>query len=271
MKRIPFTKFHGTANDFIIINQLKEEWIDLDDHALIKRMCSRRFGIGADGLMVLEKGKGNIDFFMHYYNSDGSPSSMCGNGGRCISYAYVLSGSRLSAGQKAFKFGFNGDIYESHLLEDPEWISLKMQNLSHIQMIDDAYELDTGSPHFVQFFDEVDNLDVSREGAEIRYNDRYKKEGINVNFCSYRNDRLQVRTYERGVEDETYSCGTGVVASAISLAMKNNFSDGDHSIAIDTLGGELKVRITKQGSLFSDIYLQGPAVKVFEGFYEEVN
>ena len=267
MKKIPFAKYHGTANDFIIINHMIDQVIDPEDHNLIKEMCSRRFGIGADGLMILEKGN-DVDFNMRYYNADGSPSSMCGNGGRCISLAYKLQNKGTQA---KMNFTFGGDLYQSEWLPEKEWISLKMQDLSLISKDNQAYVLDSGSPHYVDFVKDSSLLDVAKIGAEIRYNSRYKKHGINVNYCHYFADRLHVRTYERGVEDETYSCGTGVVASSIAWSEEQGFVEGTHTVSIKTLGGNLAVQFTKTAKGYVDIYLQGPAVKVFEAEYHQLD
>ncbi len=270
MDKIPYSKFHGTANDFIIINQLDQTWIDLKDKALIQKMCSRRFGIGADGLMVIEKGSEPLDFVMHYFNADGAPSSMCGNGGRCISLAYFMEGLRLAACPKELTFGFKDAIYHSTILDKNGTIRLKMQDVNSIESSQEPFVLDTGSPHYVSFKDSIESLNVSEEGAKIRYSDHYKLEGINVNFCEIEGDILHVRTYERGVEDETYSCGTGVVASAIAMSIKQGFQDGDYVIPIRALGGELEVHLRKNQLSFSEIYLVGPAVKVSEGWYLDV-
>jgi len=190
---------------------------------------------------------------------------MCGNGGRCISTAFLEHvGSR---NKTELKFSFNTDIYSSSLNREKNWISLEMQNVNSVEMDDVAFVLDTGSPHYVTFLEDVNDLDVREMGSEIRNNLKYQTHGINVNFCSWNDNLLHVRTYERGVEDETYSCGTGVVASAISLSLQESFRDDDFSIKIKTLGGELAVRFTKKDSSFYNIKLEGPTVKVYQGIY----
>ena len=263
-KEIPFSKFHGTANDFIIIDHTTEQYVAWSDNQLIKLMCDRRFGIGADGLMMIENGSKDIDFEMRYYNSDGQISSMCGNGGRCISLAAKMLGIVKSEAQ----FQFNGQIYHSTFLEDKNWVSLGMQDVRDVSKDEKAYVLDTGSPHYVSFYEDVSDMNVSVLGAEIRNNPTYKEKGINVNFCDFKNEILTVRTFERGVEDETFSCGTGIVASVIALCEKEARKDGIYSIPISTMGGNLLVKLTKKDGKYSDILLQGPAVKVFEGIWK---
>ena len=179
-----------------------------------------------------------------------------------------IIGLRLSACPKVLTFGFNGDHYQSEVLADHKGVRLKMQNVDKVEYLDQNFQIDTGSPHYVSFFDEVESIQVAKEGAKIRYNDVYRDEGINVNFCSFHDGQLHVRTYERGVEDETYSCGTGVVASAIAYSLKYSLTDGKRSVPISTLGGKLRVEFYKKGEHFTDIYLQGPAIKVFEGTFE---
>jgi len=263
-KAIPFSKFHGTANDFIIIDHTSEQYIQWDDSKLIKSMCDRRFGIGADGLMMIENSNGESDFEMRYYNADGNISSMCGNGGRCIS----LAARMLGLVQNEARFTFNGDSYESTFIDNVNWVSLGMQDVSSISRDGNAYVLDTGSPHYVSFHDNVKEFDVQTLGAAIRTNTNYFEEGINVNFCDFNNGVLTVRTYERGVEDETFSCGTGMVASAIALSEDRMFDIGKHSIKISTLGGELQVMFEKKENIYTNILLQGPAVKVFDGIWQ---
>ena len=265
MIRIEFTKFHGTANDFIIIDEASTDAFDQDDNELIKRMCDRRTGIGADGLMlILKPEREDVDFEMKYYNSDGRPSSMCGNGGRCITLA---AASRSLFFQRA-RFLFDDQVYLANYDVEDNWVSLKMQDVHEISK-GDAYVLDTGSPHYVTFVKSVDGIDVKKKGSEIRYSDTFKNAGINVNFVSYENEVLKVLTYERGVEDETFSCGTGVVASAISLAEEMNFQDGIYLIDIATKGGNLKVSYEKKDDVYQNIFLRGPAVKVYTGVYVE--
>lgn len=263
---IPFAKYHGTGNDFVIINHLIEQYIDPNDHALIAAICHRRFGIGADGLMIIEKPDArNLDFKMLYYNSDGKPSSMCGNGGRCISSAFLDFQTKTKSNN--INFSFSNDIYKSEYLPERGWIQLQMQNVNSIQADGRNFILDTGSPHYVQFRHDIEKLDVKLEGSSIRYSETFKSEGINVNFCQWNGNELLVKTYERGVEDETYSCGTGVVASSIAFAVDQNIEDGKIIVPLLTKGGKLSVSFLKDGQKFSEIKLIGPAVKICDGQY----
>jgi diaminopimelate epimerase len=256
---IQFYKYQGTGNDFIIIDNRNFNF-DRNNHALVAKLCDRRFGIGADGLMLLQTKEG-YDFEMVYYNSDGNESSMCGNGGRCIvEFARTLGLVK----NKAFFVAIDG---EHEAIVSPGFISLKMKDVGSIEIASDYYYLNTGSPHYVKFVDKIEEYNVFDEGKKIRYNERFRQEGTNVNFIQHVGDKLFVRTYERGVEGETFSCGTGVTAAAIVAALNNK---NENSVcAIKTLGGELSVKFTKTdfGS-FSDIWLQGPATFVFKGEIE---
>lgn len=266
MAKIGFSKYHGTANDFIIIDKASTDSFDLKDSTLIREMCDRRTGIGADGLMlILSSKREDVDFEMTYFNADGNPSSMCGNGGRCI----TLAAAHRSLIFERARFLFGNDIYFSSFDPSTNWVSLKMQNVTRIESFKEDFILDTGSPHYVKFSDISLDIDVKKEGSEIRYSSRFVDEGINVNFVEFKDNTLKVLTYERGVEDETYSCGTGVVASAIALAEKNNFDPGIHSIPIRTKGGELEVSFDKKVDFYENIFLKGPAVKVYDGVFEK--
>ena len=258
---IPFTKYHGTGNDFIIIDD-REEAFDVADVELIHAMCNRRFGIGADGLILLRNAEG-YDFLMVYFNSDGNPSSMCGNGGRCI----VQFAHSLGLFEKNCSFLAIDGVHEAMVLDEGD-IKLKMGNVEGISYKGDALVMDTGSPHYVLPVDDVNNVNVKEEGASIRYSETYVKEGINVNFMTCKPNGIQVATYERGVEDETFSCGTGVTAAALSS--HELFPEKYASpISIWTKGGALKVYFTKSdGQGYSEVWLEGPAVKTFEGNYQ---
>ncbi len=258
--QLSFYKYQGTGNDFILIDNRSNE-ISLTTEQ-VHFLCDRRFGIGADGLMLLELEPGS-DFKMVYYNSDGNPSSMCGNGGRCITaFAKYLGIIKNTA-----KFLAIDGIHEA-TIDENEIVSLKMQDVKNVEVGDDYFYLNTGSPHFVKFINNVQTFDVKNMGALIRYNDRFKEEGTNVNFIERVEDNLFVRTYERGVEDETYSCGTGVTAAALVAAIKG-VSNGKNNCFIKTLGGNLEVkfeRVLEQN--FYNIWLIGPAQKVFKGTIE---
>jgi len=252
-----FFKYQGTGNDFIIIDN-RASVFNRADHALVAKLCDRRFGIGADGLMLLQNAQG-YDFEMVYYNSDGRESSMCGNGGRCIvEFARLI----WLVKDKALFLASDG---EHEALLKTHAISLRMNNVSKVEM-NAAYSfLNTGSPHYVAFVNDVENYNVFEKGKEVRYNDRFKAEGTNVNFVEKKYNDLFVRTYERGVEGETYSCGTGVTAAALVASLKN-VATADTYCDIITLGGKLKVSFQKHPDhSFTDIWLEGPATFVFKG------
>ena len=254
-----FYKYQGTGNDFILIDNRKNE-IDLTGEQ-IKFLCDRRFGIGADGLMLLELEPG-ADFKMVYFNSDGNESSMCGNGGRCIS-AFA---NKLGVINDRAKFIAIDGIHDAVIHEG--FVSLKMNDVKSIEKTDDYFFLNTGSPHYVKFVEDVNHFDVFEEGKKIRYNDRFAAEGTNVNFIEKKEDSVFVRTYERGVENETLICGTGVTASALVAAI-NGVSSGKNYCKVSTLGGELRVKFDKVlESNFYNIWLEGPAEFVFEGNIE---
>lgn len=254
---ISFCKYQGTGNDFIMIDnrnrslQLSTEQVNF--------LCSRGFGIGADGLILLESEPG-ADFKMVYYNSDGKLSSMCGNGGRCI----VSFAARLGLVQDKARFLASDGLHEARLLENSQ-VSLKMIDVKSIERGPDFYFLDTGSPHVVQFTSGVHELDVVQKGRSIRNSARFAAEGTNVNFIEQEGDAVFVRTYERGVENETLSCGTGVTAAALVAALEGR-SSAKNACDILTRGGRLNVsfeRVLEQN--FYNIWLTGPAQYVFQG------
>jgi diaminopimelate epimerase len=255
--QINFNKYQGTGNDFIIIDN--RDWkFNQDDNALVAKLCDRRFGIGADGLMLLQN-REKYDFEMVYYNSDGNESSMCGNGGRCI----VEFARSLGLVEKKAKFLAIDGEHEAILGSD--YISLKMNNVKKVEMNADFSFLNTGSPHYVAFVDKVEEFNVFDEGKKIRNNTRFKAEGTNVNFIEKQNSDLFVRTYERGVEGETYSCGTGVTAAALVASLKN-VATSTSFCSIKTLGGNLIVKFKKHAdNSFTDIWLEGPATFVYKG------
>lgn len=253
-----FTKYHGTGNDFIIIDDRNESF-NISDTLLINQMCSRRFGIGADGLILLRNVEG-YDFEMVYFNSDGNQSSMCGNGGRCI----VQFAHSLGIFQDKCSFIAIDGPHEATVLDNSD-IKLKMSDIDNIVHDGLALVMDTGSPHYVLKVNKVDDIDVQTDGANVRYSKKYKNEGINVNFLEFKDNYIQVATYERGVEDETFSCGTGVTASALA-AYTLDPSRYTSPIDITTKGGALKVYFEKtQIGGFTKVWLEGPAVKTFEG------
>jgi diaminopimelate epimerase len=258
--KITFYKYQGTGNDFIIIDN-RDLKFNRADRQLVAKLCDRRFGIGADGLMLLQN-KAGYDFEMVYYNSDGNESSMCGNGGRCIvEFARTLGLVK----EKAFFVAIDG---EHEAVLGTNYISLKMNDVKTVEMNDNFSFLNTGSPHYVAFVNDVEAFNVFEEGKKIRNNSRFKAEGTNVNFIEKQNSDLFVRTYERGVEGETYSCGTGVTAAAIVASLKNMSTAKDYC-NIKTLGGTLKVKFEKQSDQsFKNIWLEGPATFVYKGEIE---
>ncbi len=258
--KIAFKKYQGTGNDFIIIDNYHADPISLTQ-AQIKKMCNRHFGIGADGLMLLNKKEG-YDFEMLYYNADGNESSMCGNGGRCLVKFAHDSGIHKSS----YRFIATDGPHEAEIDLDGT-VNLKMQDVNKVEYHTNYAILNTGSPHFVKFAQDVENIDVMESGRGIRYSDDFEKEGINVNFVeTLSEDKIYVRTYERGVEDETLSCGTGVTAAALLSAHNEN---GFNTVDVKTPGGNLSVEFNKEDDgHFTDIWLCGPAAFVFKGEME---
>jgi diaminopimelate epimerase len=255
--QIDFFKYQGTGNDFILIDNRSNSFSFTTRQ--VNFLCHRRFGIGADGLILLESEPG-YDFKMTYYNSDGNQSSMCGNGGRCI-VAFAKHLGIIS--QKATFLAIDGP-HEATINPDGI-VSLKMQDVKNVELGDDYFYLNTGSPHYVKQVSDVENFDVLREGKKIRYSERFKEEGTNVNFIEKTENELFVRTYERGVEDETFSCGTGVTAAALVAAVKG-ISTGKNNCLVKTKGGMLEVTFEKVlEQNFYNIWLKGPALLVFKG------
>jgi diaminopimelate epimerase len=254
---LSFDKYQGSGNDFILIDN-RDAIFDKSDVKLVARLCDRRFGIGADGLMLLEH-KTQADFEMIYYNSDGRLSSMCGNGGRCImDFAKNLGVIR----DQAVFLAADG-LHEAHFKDS--LVRLKMSDVKNIEAGEGFFFLDTGSPHLVKFVTELSAYDVFHEGRSIRNSPRFLSQGTNVNFAQSESDALFVRTYERGVEDETLACGTGVTAAALVAALKG-VNSGTGQMNIRTPGGLLKVYYEQTGdNSFRNIWLEGPATKVFHG------
>jgi diaminopimelate epimerase len=254
-----FYKYEGCGNDFILFDNRKND-INLNTQQ-IKQLCNRHFGIGADGLMLLENTEG-YDFKMVYYNSDGNQSSMCGNGGRCI----TAFANRLGIiKDKAHFMAVDGEHIS---IIEKEIISLKMNDVPKIENHTDYFFLNTGSPHVVKWVKNLDDYKVFDEGKKIRYSEPFNsKGGTNVNFIELKNDKLFIRTYERGVENETLACGTGVTAAALVEAITTkpihtNFCN------VVSVGGSLSVTYTKYtDNSFTDVWLKGPANFVFEGDY----
>lgn len=257
---ITFYKYHGSGNDFIILDNRDGEYAGFTKRQ-IETLCHRRFGIGADGLMLLNRKEG-FDFEMIYYNSDGNVGSMCGNGGRCmVRFAFHMGLHKytyhfLAAdGEHEAEIGIN-DI-----------IRLKMQDVKEVEEHPSYSIINTGSPHFVKFASDIMNVDVVETGRDIRNSKAFLKDGINVNFVeNIGEDSIFVRTYERGVEDETLSCGTGVTAAALVSAHNPR---GFNRVEVRTPGGNLSVEYNKiDETHFENIWLCGPAEFVYKGEIE---
>ena len=252
---LSFYKYQGTGNDFILIDN-RQESFPKNNTKLVARLCDRRFGIGADGLILLEDDDAT-DFRMVYYNADGKEGSMCGNGGRCIvAFANFLGLIESKASFKAIDGLHSADI-------DKGVVRLHMSNVKEIREKPNALFLNTGSPHHVQMVSELEGLNVVKEGAKLRYG-LYGENGSNINFVEQIDaSQFSVRTYERGVENETLSCGTGV--TAVALAMHHTGKTTDKEIIIKTLGGDLSISFEKNGEGYNNIYLTGPTERVFKG------
>jgi len=248
-----FYKYQGTGNDFVMIDNRDLQFSK--DKNTIEKLCDRRFGIGADGLILLENDP-DYDFKMVYYNSDGGESTMCGNGGRClVAFAFFLDIFEDKCKFIAIDGEHEAEIHNGI-------VKLKMINVETISNDGNDTVMNTGSPHYVKYVEDLVNYNVFAEGNGIRNSENYKEKGINVNFVEkITDDEIFVRTYERGVEDETFSCGTGVTASALTFLQKNNLI----SVKVKTLGGNLKVYAEKNGNSFQNIWLEGPAKQVFKG------
>jgi diaminopimelate epimerase len=251
---IQFWKYQGTGNNFVMLDN-RQSLIQLSSDKII-HLCDRRFGIGADGLILLEMDE-EIPR-MVYYNSDGRQSTMCGNGGRCfVAFCHFLQVNLTSndflAVDGLHAFSVSGNI-----------VSLQMKDVLGIENFGSDFFLDTGSPHYVQFVDDVASLDVNAKGKAIRYNDHFRASGVNVNFVKQENESIRVRTYERGVEGETFSCGTGVTAAV--LAFDHKFHPRLEKVNVHTLGGDLAVSFkTNSHGTYTDIWLHGPAEQVYSG------
>lgn len=259
--KLNFYKYQGAGNDFILVDNRTGQ-VDHHNPQLISKLCDRRFGVGSDGMMFLQNAEG-YDFEMVYYNADGQPSSMCGNGGRCI----VAFAKHLNVIDSETNFLAVDGPHYAKISASGDWVSLQMIDVDTVNRDADAYVLNTGSPHYVQLTSDLEHKDVYAEGHAIRNNATYLAEGINVNFVEPLDNGYFVRTYERGVEDETYACGTGVTAVALAMA-KENHQKGTISTPIKVLGGNLNINFNYDGLTFTNIFLEGPAVKVFEGEIE---
>jgi len=253
---IRFSKYQSTGNDFIMLDN-SDGRLDGLDVAAITRWCHRRFGIGADGLIWLRKAQ-EYDFDMRYYNSDGS-RSFCGNGARAaVMFAKELGWIESSCSFLAID-GMHDAVIDSH-----DHVHLRMSDVKRIDQDNEDFVLNTGSPHFVRFCSDILQEDIVRFGREIRYSKAYEREGINVNLAQVNGDGLTMLTYERGVEDETYSCGTGATAVALAHVLSTGKIGAFH-IPITVKGGTLAVSGRFDQGAFTDVSLIGPSKKVFDG------
>lgn len=260
---LEFSKYQGTGNDFILFDN-RMLTLNADMQAFFAKICDRRFGIGADGIMLLQNAEG-FDFEMIYLNADGRPGSLCGNGSRCmVQFVYKL-------GIQKNKYHFLASDGAHEAIREEETVKLKMHDVHHLEKFLHYYEADTGSPHYIEFLQTLDGMHVKEEGAKVRYSEKYKQQGINVNFAVCTTEGITMRTYERGVEDETLSCGTGVTAAALAYAVENKLLPGNYTIPVRVMGGNLQVSFEKHSDThFSNIWLIGPAEFVFSGVVEMV-
>jgi len=255
---IVFNKYQGAGNDFIIIDSRKGIF-NPDDSRHINKLCDRRFGIGADGLILIS-GSPQFDFEMKYFNSDGFEGTMCGNGGRCSADFAIRAGI---AGKKLSFKAIDG-VHKA--ISEEGIIRLQMNDVKEPSLINGSYFINTGSPHYVIFKKDINNIDVNTEGKIIRWAEEFAPGGTNVNFVETAENGIYVRTFERGVEEETLSCGTGVTASAIASVLTGQLDT--KSVSVKTKGGNLSVSFNISGKIISDIWLSGPATFVYSGEIE---
>jgi diaminopimelate epimerase len=255
---ITFYKYQGTGNDFVVIDN-RNQLFPKDNHSMIAKLCDRRFGVGADGLLLLENHH-KVDFTMVYYNADGKVGSMCGNGGRCM----VHFAKYLNIINENTVFEAVDGLHEASI--NNEIVALKMNDVDTMEVSANSVFLNTGSPHHVEMVEDLKNYNVTGKGAAIR-NNTYGKEGANINFVEkVKANLFAVRTYERGVEAETLSCGTGVTAVAIALSETNRINT--NNVELHTEGGKLWVHFEKTNDAYYNVYLEGPAKQVFKGEWE---
>ena len=254
-----FYKYHGAGNDFILVDNRKKIIGEEGRLELVKDICERRFGIGSDGFILIENDDEH-SFYMEFYNPDGS-QSFCGNGSRCaVMFAYHL-GIVYQAGSFRSIHGINH--FERM---DETIIKLNMFPVESIEKINNDFFLDTGSPHYVSYCRDVDNMDVVGDAKKIRYNERFSEHGTNVNFIESNSTGIAIRTYERGVEGETFACGTGITAAAMVHAYSNDLSENE--VAVSARGGDLKVSFERENDQFTNVQLSGPALFVFKGEWD---
>ncbi len=256
--KLRFFKYQATGNDFIMVNGFESD-INLTAEQ-IRFLCERHFGIGSDGLIILRP-DGNTDFFMDFYNPDGTVAGFCGNGGRC---SMKMASDLGLVGNEAV-FSARDGVHSARIVEDGQ-VLLEMKQVCEFKDYDPETYVNTGTHHAVIFVEAVNELDIVSRARLLRYSDRYAPEGTNVNFVQILGQgEIMVRTYERGVEAETLSCGTGVVASALVSARQQGW---EAPVVVHARGGDLKVFFRKEEECYKDIYLQGPALRVFSGEIE---
>lgn len=257
--KLNFTKYQGTGNDFVMLDNLAGEFNDLSIDQ-IQFLCDRKMGVGADGLIKISAND-KFDFEVEYYNADGS-QSFCGNGARCsVSFAKSLGLIESSTQFLAIDGAHKAEIDEDGT------VKLEMLKVSAFMEMNDDYITETGSPHYVRFYDQDDKVDIVSFGKSIRYSEMFAVDGINVNAVFVEGEReIRVLTYERGVEDETLSCGTGVTAGALAYIYRTK-QELNQPITIHTKGGILSVDVASYDRQegFDGIWLSGPALKVFDG------
>lgn len=256
---INFYKYQGTGNDFVLIDN-RDNSFPKENIELIEHLCHRKFGIGADGLILLENHK-KYHFTMVYYNSDGSTSTMCGNGGRCL----VAFAKHLGIIENEAHFEASDGYHYAKIAND--LVDLQMIEVTEVKHFENHDFVYTGSPHHVQLVENLNQLNVNTVGAALRYSDLYDEAGCNINFVEQiDNNTFAIRTYERGVEAETLSCGTG--ATAVAIAMHANKKTTENQINIHVLGGQLKISFTKENEIYNHVFLTGPAKLVYTGVFE---
>ncbi|MEN8248765.1 MAG: diaminopimelate epimerase [Bacteroidota bacterium] len=249
-----FNKYQSTGNDFILIDNRNLNFPS-DNQSMINKLCDRRFGIGADGLILIQNSK-TTDFKMVYFNADGSEGSFCGNGSR----AAVHYANSLGMFDNTCSFEAYDGLHEASV--SGKIISVKMKNVQNGSSKLNGTFIDTGSPHYVEYVESVDKIDMITQGRTLRYDNEFSPNGTNINFVERLHDNsVKVRTYERGVENETLSCGTGVTACALTSSQL----EGKNIVTIVTKGGELTVSFDQNKGKFSNIWLKGPTEMVFKG------
>lgn len=261
--KFSFFKYQGAGNDFILLDHREKQFNKILEPKLIAHLCHRHFGIGADGLILLEMDQG-VDFVMKYFNSDGEEGSMCGNGGRCI----VAFANDLGIANVEGNFKAADGIHQYKVLDNNEF-SISIKDVLEVEVRSSGYFLNTGSPHWVEFVDDLNQIDIYNKGKMIRHDVSFGKGGTNVNFLCDTTEGLEIATFERGVEAETLACGTGVTASAIAYYIKNGWKVDDFEVSLQAKGGLLHVNFKPNHDstipTFTDIWLTGPAIKVFKG------